>query len=151
MTRTVLLIALALCGCNKPNPQIASTEPAVPTDPAHQGIDADMPEYATMLADLKADPKSTKYARKSLTLVMKVESVKELSKVEYLVKGKGKDINLACVFQLPPTLEVNNRIRNVEPGDTLTYTTFNNDYKPGPPPTLSSGSGGFMGLEKVKK
>ena len=161
---TVIVVAfMAVVGCKKSASDAPVTDsPAVknpttvtsPTTPTKKSIEMGNPEFEKMLADFKADPKSTKYQRELVTFKMIVESVKEVNKENYLIKGKGEGgkVDLVCTFMLPPNLDVNNRARSVGPGNKLTYLAGPYEYKPGDPvPTITSAAGSILAVEMGKK
>jgi hypothetical protein len=114
-------------------------------------IEAGRPEFETMLAEFKANPKTKKFEREIVTFIMTVQSVKQVDKETYEVMGAGPGVNLVCTFPLPPNLAVNDRVKTLAPGDKLTYWAEPADYRPGTPPTITSLSGSFMAVERAKK
>jgi hypothetical protein len=159
MKRLLAAVALlAVGGCKKAVPEVSNAAPAAPvsvspaTTPKNKVIETGNPEFEKMLADFKANPKTKTYERSLVTFKMKVESVKELDKKRYLVNGTADGVNLVCTFLMLPDLPVNNRLREVAPGDKLTYWAEPTEYKPGDPvPTITSFSGSFLALESGRK
>ena len=152
MKRMLLFALLAAVGCQKaPSPSPARTVPATPAASAKKVIESGKPEFDTMLAAFKADPKTTKFAREIVTFKMTVESVKEVDKQTYLVKGKGEGANLVVTFLLPANLQLNQQARHLGAGDTVTYWAEPAEYTPGDPPTITSLSGSIMSVGSAPK
>ena len=153
MKRAVLLTLLVLIGCKKSNPEATdpgNTPAAAPVSkgPTKKLIESGTPEFDAMLAEFKADPKTKKFEREIVTFVMAVESVKEVNKETYLVKGKGDGVNLVCTFLLPKDLELNRQAPTLAAGDKVTYMAEPAGYKPGTPPTITGLSGSILGVER---
>jgi hypothetical protein len=152
MKRVLLLALVVVVGCKKaPSDTSAPTLPATPTTPTKKIIEFGQPEFAAMLAAFKADPKTTKFARELVTFKITVDSVREVNRETYLVKGKGDGIILIVTFLLPPNLALNQQARQLAPGDNVTYWAEPAEYTPGNPPTLTSFSGSILGVEKPAK
>lgn len=150
MNRLPLLACLAAVGCHKDLPTTPAPTAAASATPARRGIEAGTPEWEAMLADFKADPGTKKYERSVVTFAMTVEAVTEGNKETYRVTGSGPGAKLVCTFLLPPNLQVNDRVRTLAPGDTLTYLAEPAKYTPGDPPTVTSLSGSVLSMGRGK-
>jgi hypothetical protein len=152
MKRILLIVLLVAAGCAAKKDPTPAASPAAPasTAPAKKMIHSGDPEFAAMLAALKADPKTTKFAREIVEFKMTVDSVKEVNKQTYQVKGKGDGVNLVVTFLLPPNLAVNDRARELAAGDKLTYLGEPTEYAPGDPATITTLSGSVLKIERAK-
>lgn len=154
--RRFLVLTVLIVGCKKAAQETPASAPAAavlaaattPETPVKKPIEAGRPEFDVMLADFKADPKTTKYERDIPTFVMTVESVKEIDKQKYIARGTGDGLNLVCTFILPPNLPLNSEARTLGPGDKVTYLAGVANYKPGTPPTITGLSGSIISVTK---
>lgn len=158
MRNAFLIVAIVAAGCTRGTPPAAPV-PATVTTPATASapkgrpiIASDRPDFQAMVKDLETDKAATsKYQGQMLRLEMTVDAVKETKKDSYVVSGKVGQVAVKSTFFTPANLEVNRQVKEIGPGDTVTFTGELASFKPGPPnPEITIDSGAIQSIENKK-